>query len=131
MPKYEMVIHVESADDMATIVQACKGSAELISSNQVKEAPRAKKRKKSLPRPPVVEPGSLKGIDLARKMFSDGKPHTTSELTSVFVASGFNEKSASPALSNLHTKFHEVKLISPGTYIATQKLRPISNSAGH
>lgn len=132
MSKYEMIIHVESAQDMAVIVQACQGTAELISSNKIEEE---KKRKSGKRKSPAFAAGGrmagLRGVDLLRKIFSDGKTHKTSEISSIFTSHGFASKSASPALSNLTLKSGELKQVQMGEYIATTKLKEVNSGEGH
>src|SRR5260370_20263987 len=127
---YEMIIHVASADDMAVIVQACKGTAQLISSKLLEE----QKKRRGLRRrvaPTDVVPTVLRGIDLARKLFADGKHHSNTEVRDVFTAHGFAANSSSPILSKLYVKTGEVKQTTPGHYIATSKLKQVNSGEEH
>ncbi len=122
---YEMIIHVASADDMAVIVQACKGTAQLISSKLLEE----QKSRRGLRRrvAPSVQKTTIRGVDLARKLFADGKQHSNTEVKSVFTAHGFAANSSSPILSQLHKITGEVKSTTPGHYIATARLKQVNS----
>lgn len=131
---YEMLIHVESADDMAIIVQACKGTAKLISSKLIDE-PKSKKRRHTqsrlFKRSNTPRIGTITGLNLARQIFSDGKPHKTTEISSIFTQKGFKPKSVSPVLSILHGKLGELHQIAQGEYARTTKLKDFNSGGTH
>lgn len=131
MPKYEMVIRVESADDMALIVQACKGSAELITTHKIEET--KPKRKKPVRKTPGIanNPKAVRGEDLLRTILADGKTHTVAELKKTFIKNGFAADSYSPNLARLGHN-GEVKRTGEGEWTATAKFSRLINSAeGH
>jgi hypothetical protein len=119
-----MIIHVESAQDMAVIVQACQGTAELISSNKLEAQKKRGVRIVNNPERKSRAVG-LTGAELLRQTFNDGRNHKTRDLQTIFSQNGFAPKSASPALSIL-AKAGEVKQITEGEYIRTAKLREVS-----
>lgn len=122
---YEMIIHVDTADDMALIIQACKGTAKLVKAEEVK-GEKIKRRSRARPTEPIKSP--ISGQDLARKLFADGKAHKSPEIRQFFTSHGFAPNSASPAISFLATKSHELKKLADGEYIMTAKLRQVVNS---
>jgi hypothetical protein len=131
MPKYEMIIHVESAQDMAVIVQACQGTAELISSNKLEAQKKRGKRGVRIVNNPERKSRivGLTGAELLRQTFNDGRNHKTRDLQTIFSQNGFAPKSASPALSIL-AKAGEVKQITEGEYVRTAKLREVNSGEG-
>ncbi len=127
---YEMIIHVDSADDMAIIVQACKGTAQLISSKLL-EPRKGLRRRSNIEQTPIVRKSRIVGMtgaELLRQTFADGRNHRTRDLQLIFASNGFAAKSASPALSQL-TKSGEVKQLSEGEYIRTTKLKEVNSGA--
>ncbi|SRR5258707_8412656 len=129
---YEMIIHVDSADDMAIIVQACKGTAQLISSKLLEPRKGLRRRSKTeQTQTPIVRKSRIVGMtgaELLRQTFADGRNHRTRDLQLIFASNGFAAKSASPALSQL-TKSGEVKQLSEGEYIRTTKLKEVNSGA--
>src|SRR5260370_18407558 len=122
---YEMIIHVASADDWAVIVQACKGTAQLISSKLLEEQKSRRGLRWRVAR--SVKKTTIRGGDLDHKLFADGKQHSNTEVKSVFTAHGFAANSSSPILSQLHKITGEVKSTTPGHYIATARLKQVNS----
>jgi len=131
--KYEMIIHVENADDMATIIQACKGTAELKSAKAIESSPPQRRRglqPRVEPRPAKPRIGAMRGEDIMREIFADGKNHTNDELKKTFVARGFQPNSVSPLLSRLKNSTSEIRMVAMGEYIKTSKLKPVATNSG-
>ena len=110
MRAFEMHLRV-LAENLTTVLDVLKDSADLISMTQIEDAKVAAR----VNHRPKARVKGFTSRDLILQVLGEGKPKTIKELVRLFEAKGFSRNSASPAVNEL-IRNGKVKKIADGVY---------------
>src|SRR5882672_10509260 len=123
--KYELtaIVELEALSDILTQVKLIN----LKELNEIEKEPKVDKKlrtRTSKYRTASRFKGSLTGEELITKLMSDGRMHTASEITKMFLEQGFGRNSSSPRISGM-VKQGKLLMLGDGKYqIVKGKQKP-------